>query len=89
MLRVLVSAMGLLVALAQTGTTAACPSCAVGVEARARVWSEDFERNLLLALTPFLIPLAVSIWASRLGHPHARGAGSRPSRSRPMKPFRG
>jgi hypothetical protein len=45
----------------------ACPDCAVGREARAQLWTDDFGPNLLLALIPFLFIGAVSVWANRIG----------------------
>ena len=45
----------------------ACPDCAVGRRARAQLWTDDFGPNLLLALAPFLIIGAVSVWANRIG----------------------
>ena len=49
------------------GPAGACPDCTVGREARAQLWSDGFGLNLLLALVPFLVIGAVSLWANRIG----------------------
>jgi hypothetical protein len=45
----------------------ACPRCAEGVAARKEVIEEDFAAHLLAVLLPFLLVLAVSRLASRIG----------------------
>lgn len=53
--------------LAISRSVAACPNCALGREARALVWTEDFLFNLLLVIVPFLLIGAVSALANRVG----------------------
>ena len=57
----------LLALLVAARTAGACPDCAVGRQARAQLWTDDFGLNLLLALAPFLIIGAVSVGANRIG----------------------
>lgn len=51
----------------QAAVARACPDCAVGRAARRRVWLDDFALNLAVALLPFLVVAAVSLWADRIG----------------------
>lgn len=45
----------------------ACPRCPTGVSARAQVLQQDFGANLLAALLPFAVVVAVTLWAERIG----------------------
>jgi hypothetical protein len=49
----------------------ACPDCTLGRVARAQVWSHDFLFNAAVSLTPFLLVVAVSVWADRIGRPRS------------------
>ena len=79
MRRALPSITAFLAAFTLTCAAAACPRCAEGIEARARVWTEGFASNLLLALAPFVLIGAGSAWANRIGKPRpaARGTAMR------------
>jgi hypothetical protein len=46
---------------------AACPNCAIGQQARNQVLSEDFGANLVVAVLPFLIIVAVCLRVERIG----------------------
>jgi hypothetical protein len=80
-LRALSLALVFLASLALTPPAEACPDCAVGREARSLVWTEDFARNLLLAVVPFLLIGAVSALANRIGEAEA-SAPTAPPRGR-------
>jgi hypothetical protein len=45
--------------------TLACPDCLAGRMARQQVWSDDLVVNVLIALVPFIVIGAVSIWTQR------------------------
>jgi hypothetical protein len=67
------------VALTLSSTMApaeACPKCAPGVEARRQVWTEDFGRNLAVALLPFVIIGAICVRVERIGRPPRERARS-------------
>ena len=61
------TATALVTLLIAARSAGACPDCAVGRQARAQLWTDDFGLNLVLALVPFLIIGAVSLWANRIG----------------------
>jgi hypothetical protein len=63
---------GLTAVLATTRSAQACPSCAIGVQARAEVWNDAFESRLVVALLPFLIIGAICFGAERIGRPALR-----------------
>jgi hypothetical protein len=49
------------------GDAWACPSCPVGRAARQQLLDDDFGRNLVIALAPFLVVGLVARWAERIG----------------------
>lgn len=54
----------------------ACPDCAVGIQARSDVWSQDFWFNLLVAVMPFLVIGAACIYVEeRDGLPDTQASG--------------
>jgi hypothetical protein len=57
----------------------ACPDCAVGKQARAELWNDDFTYNLVVALLPFLVVGLVSYQLNGIGRP------DRPRTSRGQK----
>ena len=61
----------LLMALLSPGLAGACPSCPLGRQARAEVWSQSFGLYLLIALLPFLI-IGAACWC--LESPRSPGA---------------
>ena len=65
--RAILLATTLLASLALAAPVGACPDCAVGRQARAQVWTDDFGANMFVALAPFLIIGAVSVWVNRIG----------------------
>jgi hypothetical protein len=48
-------------------TAESCPRCAIGEEARTRVWNDDFGVNLAIALAPFLVIGAVCVSVESIG----------------------
>ena len=85
---VAVLSMGATLSLA--APAAACPNCAVGRQARNEVWSDDFGRNMVVALLPFIVIGAICVRADRVGRarskvpPHAASATSLEPDSEPL-----
>jgi hypothetical protein len=43
----------------------ACPNCAVGVQARAEVWSQDFWFNVTVAALPFVVIVCICTYVEK------------------------
>lgn len=56
----LVSVICLLTSLA--GTSSACPSCPTSLTVRDQVFDQDFDRNLMVSLAPFLLVGWIARW---------------------------
>jgi hypothetical protein len=54
-------------AFTAAGAAWACPNCPVGRAARQQVCDDGLATNLVIALVPFLLVGAVSVWAERIG----------------------
>lgn len=52
-----------------TSSARACPDCAVGKQARSALWDDDFTRNLVVALLPFLVVGLASYQLNAIGRP--------------------
>ena len=50
----------------------ACPDCNIGRVARAQFWHDQFAWNLTVALSPFLVMVAICLLVERIGsHPRS------------------
>ena len=76
--RTAVAGMSLGAALLLGAPATACPNCAVGQQARSEVWNDDFGKNLLVALLPFLVIGALCVRAERIGRAPSLAPSSEP-----------
>jgi hypothetical protein len=59
---------------AGASVASACPDCDVGRIARHQFWNDHFARNLLAGLAPFLVVIAATWIAERVGRPRSSSA---------------